>query len=251
MAPRMATTLFVSDLHLSRERPGKVRLFRQFLSATAARVEALYVLGDLFEYWLGDDDDAPPHEEIVEALRAFADAGPALYFMRGNRDFLIGERFAHRTGCRLLADPTVIDLYGRRTLVMHGDLLCTRDHAYQSLRKMVNDPGWQTQVLSKPLSERRLLAENMRSGSRAHTAAQEEFIMDVEHGTVERYLRDHGVRELIHGHTHRPRIHEFDIDGRAARRIVLGDWYAGDSVLVAEPAGERLERVGTLVNRLA
>jgi len=234
------TTLFVSDLHLSGERPEKIEIFKRLLHSASGRIEALYILGDLFEYWLGDDDDSPPHNEIIESLRGFGASGTRLALMRGNRDFLIGSRFAESTQCELLADPSVLDLYGEPTLLMHGDLLCTKDVDYQALRKTVTDPRWQQSVLSKTLEERRKLALDMRDGSKAHIRAQDEFIMDVEQKTVVDYLREHGVRALIHGHTHRPGIHEFALDGSAARRTVLGDWYASDSVLLCTPGGQRL-----------
>jgi len=234
------TILFVSDLHLSIERPDKVDLFKTLLACAAGRVSALYVLGDLFEYWLGDDDDSAPNGRVLTALAEFSNSDSKLYVMRGNRDFLIGDRFESITGCTLLPDPSVISLFGQATLVMHGDLLCSRDHDYQSLRRTVNDPNWQRCVLSKPLAERRVLAAQMRDGSRKHILNQQADVMDVDTDTVCEYMLNYGCRSLIHGHTHRPAEHTFVLAGEPARRTVLGDWYEGDSVLVCETSGQRL-----------
>lgn len=238
------TTLFVSDLHLAPERPGKLALFERLIERTAGRCDALYVLGDLFEYWVGDDDDGPPHPAVIAALAHFSAAGSPLYVMHGNRDFLLGERFARETGARLLPDPTVIELYGEPTLLMHGDTLCTNDHDYQALRRQVRDPEWQRRALARPLAERRALARQMRDGSRDAIAGKAESIMDVDEATVREAFRRHGVRRMIHGHTHRPAVHEMPLDGGYVRRIVLGDWYERDSVLVCRAdRSERLLRV--------
>jgi len=243
------STVFVSDLHLGPERPAKLELFERLLAHAARHCEALYVLGDLFEYWVGDDDDAPPHPRVIEALAALTRTDTKLFVMHGNRDFLIGERFVDRTGCRLLDDPTVIDLYGVPTLLMHGDLLCTRDVDYQALRRTVRDPAWQRAALARPLVERRALAGQMRDGSRAAMNGKSETIMDVEPDAVDAALRRHDVLDLIHGHTHRPAVHEFVCAGRRARRTVLGDWYELDSVLACEPGGrQRLLRVEDLLD---
>jgi UDP-2,3-diacylglucosamine hydrolase len=244
------TILFVSDLHLSIERPDKVELFKTLLECAAGRVSALYILGDLFEYWLGDDDDSAPNGEVLAALAGFSNSDSQLYVMRGNRDFLIGERFASMTGCTLLSDPTVISLFGRTTLLMHGDLLCTRDHDYQSLRRTVNDPAWQRRVLSKPLAERRVLAAQMRDGSRKHILNRHADIMDVDTDTVCKYMLDYGCRSLIHGHTHRPAEHIFVLAGETAQRTVLGDWYEGDSVLACHDSRQRLLGIREFVSGL-
>ncbi len=240
----MPAAAFISDLHLAAERPDRLALFERLLAALPGRCANLYVLGDLFEYWVGDDDDTPPNPEVIAALARLSDAGVGLYFLHGNRDFLVGARFAARTGAMLLPDPTVIDLYGVPTLLMHGDLLCTGDVDYQRLRAMVRDPGWQRQALAQPLAARRALAERLRRGSRDATQAKSESIMDVEQDAVVATLRAHGVGRLVHGHTHRPGVHEFPLAGAYARRTVLGDWYELDSLLVCEPGDrQRLLRV--------
>ena len=225
-------TLFVSDLHLSEKRPGKLDLFYALLERAAHDAQAVYILGDLFEYWLGDDDDAAPHPAIIDALAKLTAAGPALHVMHGNRDFLMGSRFSDRTRCKLLDDLTVIALHGRRTLLMHGDLLCTRDLPYQELRRTVQDPDWQRAVLAKPLTERRALAEHMRIDSEEAKNGKQSVIMDVEQSAVEQFMLDHKLLYLIHGHTHRPARHEFTLSGETAYRFVLSDWYEGDGVLV-------------------
>lgn len=240
----MPAAAFISDLHLAAGRPGPLALFERLLAALPGRCERLYVLGDLFEYWVGDDDDTPPNPAVIAALAELSARGVELAVLHGNRDFLIGERFAGHTGAALLPDPVVVDLYGEPTLLMHGDLLCTGDLDYQRLRATVRSPQWQQQALSQPLTARRALAERMRQGSRDAMQAKAETIMDVEQAAVVAALRAHGVTRLIHGHTHRPGVHEFPLDGARARRTVLGDWYEDDSVLVCEPGGrQRLMRV--------
>jgi UDP-2,3-diacylglucosamine hydrolase len=231
--------LFVSDLHLSAERPDKLELFYRLLAHGARSADALYILGDLFEYWLGDDDDEAPHGDIVAALAAFTATATPLYVMHGNRDFLIGANFVAETGCRLLSDPTTIELGGNRILLMHGDLLCSKDLPYQQLRRTVQDPAWRKNVLSKSLDERRDLAAQMRAGSEDAKDTKDAYIMDVDTETVRSYMREHGVLRLIHGHTHRPDLHEFPLDGEPAYRYVLSDWYERDSVLVCEQDGWR------------
>ncbi|MCC7410840.1 MAG: UDP-2,3-diacylglucosamine diphosphatase [Gammaproteobacteria bacterium] len=232
--------LFVSDLHLSSERMTKLALFGRLLEHAARYCEALYILGDLFEYWVGDDDDTPPHPQVLRMLAAFSAAGRSLYMMHGNRDFLVGERFLAATGCRLLADPLVVPIHGVPTLLMHGDLLCTGDLPYQQLRRTVRSPDWQREALARPLIERRAIAGSMRAGSVAATASKREELMDVEQSTVNEFMRRHAVTRLVHGHTHRPAVHEFELDGQRARRTVLGDWYEDDCVLVCSGADRQL-----------
>lgn len=236
-------TLFISDLHLSHQRPEKIRLFERMLAHARGGVEALYILGDLFEVWVGDDDDTAPHPAILAALKAVSAGGTPLYVMRGNRDFLLGRGFESATGCRLLDDTTVADLHGRRVLLMHGDTLCTRDLAYQAFRRKVRDIGWQRRFLSKPLWVRKLVGRYARLRSCLASRGKSDYVMDVDAGAVDAAMRAQGVSLLIHGHTHRPAIHEFHIEGQPARRIVLGDWYEQDSVLVCDRDGERLLRV--------
>lgn len=235
-------TLFISDLHLSGERPRITQLFLSFLRDRARAAEALYILGDLFEAWIGDDAVLPEHRVVLEALHALADAGVPVLVMHGNRDFLLGPGFESMSGARLLAEPALVDLYGSPTLLMHGDTLCTDDEAYQKFRAMVRDPQWQADLMAKTPGERVALAQQYREMSAAETAQKTEDIMDVNQGAVERTLREHNVTQLIHGHTHRPAIHEFSLDDRrTVKRIVLGDWYEQGSVLVCTADGCRLE----------
>lgn len=228
------TTLFVSDLHLDGQHPEISRQFLEFLQGEAIAAEALYILGDLFEVWIGDDDPEPDKRRIVTALRSLTDRGVACYVMHGNRDFLLGERFCRETGCRLLADPMVLHLYGERVLAMHGDALCTDDHSYQRLRSMVRDPGWQKAFLALSTDQRRVLADEARAGSKAHmqqASMGPVDIMDVNEQTVADAMRGAGVNLLLHGHTHRPNVHRFQLDGAPVQRIVLGDWHDRGSVL--------------------
>lgn len=239
-------TLFISDLHLCAERPHITRLFLDFLARDAVAAEALYILGDLFEYWIGDDGlnpgDSADSEfgEIAAALRRVSDAGVPIYVQHGNRDFLLGEQFCVATGCRLLADPTVIDLYGELTLLMHGDLLCTDDREYQQVRRQVRDPRWIAQFLARTRAEREALVRGYRAQSQAVTQAKEADIMDVNAGAVSAAMSEHGVRRLIHGHTHRPAIHETP----SGKRIVLGDWYEQGSVLICDATTCELRGLG-------
>jgi UDP-2,3-diacylglucosamine hydrolase len=225
------TTLFISDLHLDDERPQITALFLDFLRGEARDAEALYILGDLFESWIGDDDDAALALQVQQALRELTGSGVRGYFMAGNRDFLVGPGFAEASGIQLLQDPTLVDLAGAPTLLMHGDTLCTDDVAYQQFRRQVRDPAWQQQFLAQPLAQRRAFARHAREQSRLHTGAAAMQIMDVTPPAVEAALRAHGATRLIHGHTHRPARHVLHIDGAPAERIVLGDWYEQGSVL--------------------
>jgi len=238
----MADTLFISDLHLDPARPAITRLFLSFLaSLDPAETPGLFILGDLFEAWVGDDDD---NADLVPLLNALEDAsarGVRIRIMHGNRDFLLGNRFATRTGCELLNEPARIDLYGTPTLLLHGDTLCTDDHEYQAFRRLVRDPAWQADFLARPLAERRAIAAGLRETSRDRTGQKAPEIMDVNQAAVETIMREQGVHQLIHGHTHRPAIHEFELDGRPARRVVLGDWYEQGSLLRCNQSGCRLQ----------
>lgn len=235
------TTLFISDLHLTASRPDITALFLNFLDREARTAEALYILGDFFEYWIGDEAvDQDGHRPVIEALRAVTDGGIPVYFMHGNRDFLIAAHFARATGCQLIPDPTRIDLYGTPVLLMHGDTLCTDDIDYLAFRKMARDARWQRAFLAKPIAEREAIARGYREESRRSTSEKAPEIMDVTAHAVITALREHGVRHLIHGHTHRPGEHLFDLDGAPARRMVLGDWYTHGSVLRCDAAGWRL-----------
>jgi len=228
---RPAGTLFISDLHLDPGDPAVVRHFHAFLETDARRADALYILGDLFEAWLGDDDPEPLARGVVAALRAVTDAGVPCFVMHGNRDFLIGDRFCHEAGATLLEDGTLAERHGRRVLLMHGDTLCTDDVSYQRLRRIVRNPivRWVFGRLS--LSQRRALAKRLRAGSRKHIGMTSPEIMDVNAAAVAEEFRSSGVDTLIHGHTHRPAVHELVVDGMPVRRIVLGDWYTQGSVL--------------------
>jgi UDP-2,3-diacylglucosamine hydrolase len=236
------STLFISDLHLSPERPAIAALFLRFLRDRARGAEALYILGDLFEYWIGDDAGrAPEVQPLLAALRALTQAGVPVYVMHGNRDFLLGPGFEQDSGCRLLPDPTVITLYGEPVLLMHGDTLCTDDVDYLKFRAMVRNPQWVQMFLAKSIPERIAMAREYREVSKAATTTKKPEIMDVNPAAVEAALRDHQVRHLIHGHTHRPAQHQFTLDGQTARRTVLGDWYDQGSVLTCEAGGCTLE----------
>lgn len=236
----MPETLFISDLHLDRERPEILSLFVDFLATRATDADALYILGDLFEYWIGDDDPPGPLGPALDGLRQLTSRGVPVYFMHGNRDFLIGDGFVSRTGVQLLDDPTVIDLYGIPTLLMHGDSLCIDDVGYQALREQLRNEEWQAEFLARPLETRRAYAQDLRDRSRAATAEKAETIMDVNRREVIDTMRMHGVARLIHGHTHRPAVHPFELGDRPAERIVLGDWYDQGSALVVTPEGYAL-----------
>lgn len=227
----VVTTLFISDLHLDESRPQIVGLFEKFLHDEARGAAALYILGDLFESWIGDDDDSPLASAVATALHELGAHGVPIFFMHGNRDFLLGVDYARRAGMTLLEDPQVIDLDGERVLIMHGDTLCTDDLEYQKFRALVRDAGWQQRFLSMPLRERRAFAAQARGESRKHTASAKPDIMDVNPAAVIAAMHEHSVRRLIHGHTHRPAMHRLGVDRQAAERYVLGDWYEQRSVL--------------------
>jgi UDP-2,3-diacylglucosamine hydrolase len=223
--------LFVSDLHLDGSAPDAIDQFVDWLGGEARDARAVYVLGDLFESWIGDDDDDPARARACAGLQALTAAGVPCFVMRGNRDFMLGAGFEARTGCRLLPDPVVADLDGRAVLLTHGDLLCTDDHAYQELRSTVRDPRWQRRVLGLPLATRALLAGAARAGSKAHVEQAAAAIMDVNEQAVAQLFRSTGVDTMIHGHTHRPAIHALEVDGRPCRRAVLGAWYEQGQLL--------------------
>ena len=240
------TTLFISDLHLDDTRPEVTELFLRFLQDEARGAQALYILGDLFEAWVGDDDPAPVGAAVADGVRALVDAGTPVYFMHGNRDFLVGRDYARRAGMRLLPDPSVIVLEGRPALLMHGDLLCTADAGYMAFRAQTRDPRWQAQFLAQPLAARLAFAQRAREQSRMHQSALKdagtmETITDVTPATVDEHFVRYGIDLLIHGHTHRPAIHDVVAGGRACRRVVMGDWYEQGSVLRAAEGRLRLD----------
>lgn len=239
------TTLFISDLHLDNARPNIIALFEHFLAHEARDADALYILGDLFETYIGDDDNASLPARVAAALKSLSDSGVPVFFIAGNRDFLLGEDYARRAGMKILQDGATIDLHGTPTLLLHGDALCTDDAAYQAFRKQVRDPAWQRAFLTQPLDARRAFAQQARDASRAHTSRTDMAIMDVNQAAVESAMRNASVMRMIHGHTHRPTNHDFDLDGSDARRIVLGDWYEQGSLLRVDAKGAELSALST------
>ena len=225
------TTLFIADLHLSEQRPEITKIFLHFLQNKARHCRALYILGDLFEAWLGDDCILPAYQPILQAIQELTKNNVAVYFIHGNRDFLIGQHFCDLTGCTLLDESTVINIDNKEYLIMHGDTLCTDDVKYQQFRSMVRDPQWQQQLLEKTPAERIALAKQFREMSETETAGKTNEIMDVNQTEVEKVMQATSINTLIHVHTHRPNIHEFTLGGKPAQRIVLGDWYQHGSVL--------------------
>ena len=235
------STLFISDLHLSGERENITDLFIEFLDQRASKADALYILGDLFEVWPGDDMIQPDYEKSITKMKELADNGLPLFVMQGNRDFLMAEKFAEVSGANLIEDPTTIDLYGTPTLLMHGDTLCTDDVDYQKFRTMVRDPRWKEDFFAKPNEERLAMTTKYRKVSKEETSKKSMDIMDVNQLAVEEVMLEHNIQHLIHGHTHRPAIHDFEIDNKKMKRIVLGDWFEQGSVLVCDKYGCTLE----------
>lgn len=236
-----AETLFISDLHLSAGRRATVRRFLHFLGQRARGVERLYILGDLFDAWIGDDDNTPPNRAVKAALRSLTESGTQVFFQHGNRDFLVGEDFLRETGVRPLPDYAVIDLYGTPTLLMHGDLLCSDDLAYLQFRAKSRTPAWRDDILGKPLLLRLLGARWYRLRSRWHKAKKDDAIMDVNQDTLQNAMQRYGVMRLIHGHTHRPAVHDLPMAGNSAQRFVLAEWGDQGSVLCWNPDGYWLE----------
>jgi len=218
-------TYFIADLHLAQNRPDITACFLSFLKTDAIEAQTLYILGDLFEYWLGDDDDTPFIQDVANALKQLSQSGVTIYYIHGNRDFLLGKKYATQAGMTLLPEIKVIDLYDQQVVIMHGDTLCTRDVAYQAFRKKSRSWWWQAMVKSLPLFIRRKMAENYRIKSAKATAVKTQEIMDVTNTEVVRCLEEHQSQLLIHGHTHRPDIHQLTANNQDAKRIVLGDWY--------------------------
>jgi UDP-2,3-diacylglucosamine hydrolase len=232
------STLFISDLHLTEERPEANERFIEFVEDIARGAEALYILGDFFEYWIGDDDLEQPFNAVIAGLLAgLSTSGVRLYFMHGNRDFLVGERFCAASGASLLSDPVVHEIQGVQTLLVHGDTLCTDDVEYQAWRRKARDPAFQADFLARPIAERRRLSAQMREKSKQVVQGKTAEIMDVNAQAVAQALRHHGVRRLIHGHTHRPGRHQVGSDGE---RWVLPDWYGRGGYLEVDRRGPRL-----------
>jgi len=228
-------TLFIADLHLQTEEPAITAGFLRFLQGEARHADALYILGDLFEAWIGDDDPNPLHREIAAAIKTLVDSGVPCFFIHGNRDFLLGKRYARECGMTLLAEETVLDLYGRKILIMHGDTLCTDDTGYLAFRAKVHTPWIQTLFLALPLFIRSRIAAKMRAGSKAANSSKSLTIMDVNPQAVVSVMEKHQVQWLIHGHTHRPAVHHSDVNGKAAYRVVLGAWHREGSMVKVTP----------------
>jgi UDP-2,3-diacylglucosamine hydrolase len=232
------TTLFISDLHLCASRPAITAAFIEFLQNTASKVKALYILGDLFEYWAGDDDiDDAFHQQVISGFKNLSDAGVKVFLMHGNRDFLIAEGFCQMAGIALLNDPVMIDLHGKKALLSHGDDLCVDDVAYQQFRSQVRDKKWQHEFLSQPLQVRKKQIEAIRARSEQEKTQKSLEIMDVNAEAVNALLRKYQPDLLIHGHTHRPDRHSIELDGRSITRWVLGDWYEQGSYLACDRHG--------------
>jgi len=237
------TTLFVSDLHLDPSRPAATRCFLEFLEQAPGEARSLYILGDLFESWIGDDDPCPHARRVVDALHRATASGLSCHFTQGNRDFLVGRRFFDATGVLPLDEATVVELHGRRMLLMHGDQLCTDDLKYQRFRAAVRRPRRQAIFLATPLAFRRFVWNRVRSRSQQSLAGKPEYITDVNSRAVAEAMRSHQTSLLIHGHTHRPAVHTFDLDWQPATRIVLSDWYEQGSVLEFSDRGFDLKTI--------
>ena len=229
------TTLFIADLHLCTEEPAITAGFLRFLAGEARQADALYIQGDLFEAWIGDDDPNPLHREIAAAIKAVVDSGVPCFFIHGNRDFLIGKRFACESGMTLLPQEKVLNLYGRRVLILHGDTLCTDDAGYQAFRAKVHQRWLQTLFLALPLCIRKRVAARMRADSKAANRSKSLEIMDVNPHAVIAEMEKHHVQWLIHGHTHRPDVHPLTANGEPAFRVVLGAWHTEGSMVKVTP----------------
>jgi len=234
----MSHTLFISDIHLSESEPHLTRLFLNFMLHTAPGAEALYILGDLFEYWAGDDDrDTPFHQQIISAISKLSNTGTPVFIMHGNRDFLMDEQLAQACRATILQDPTLLNLYGTPTLLTHGDALCTNDAAYQEFRQQVRHPSWRENFLAQPLLQRKAQIEQLRKMSEDQKQIKSTEIMDVSQAAVADLFRAHHYPRLIHGHTHRQKHHQHEVDGKICDRWVLGDWHQTGNTLRCDAAG--------------
>lgn len=240
------STLFASDIHLSTTRPERIKAFKNFLLGPCRRADALYLLGDVFDVWLGDDDSREPHPEILSALTDLTAGGVPVHFMTGNHDLLIGDGFMRASGCRAIHEPHCIELHGRRVVLLHGDALCTRDEGYQAWRRTFTDPRNQQKFLALRFAERVARAAQMQLESSTQTALKTEDIMDVTLEAVISVLNEHKATHMIHGHTHRPAVHSLLLDDKPATRVVLGDWYGEEIVLAWDANGLRLDNVANL-----
>jgi UDP-2,3-diacylglucosamine hydrolase len=240
----MPHTLFISDLHLSARQPHSMQQFLSFMQNTAPQAEALYILGDLFDEWAGDDDlDDAFHQRIVGALRKLADSGTRVYLMHGNRDFLMEQALCQACNATLVSDPILVDLYGTPTLLTHGDQLCTDDTSYQTFRKQIRNPEWQRQFLAMPLAERKAAINRIRSQTDEAKRTKSNEIMDVNDEAVASFLRSHNYPNLIHGHTHRRGHHTMHMDGHSCERWVLGDWDTQANALYCDSNGMKWETI--------
>ncbi len=233
----MSAALFLSDLHLEDSEPQRTQWFLSFLTGPAREAAAVYILGDLFEFWIGDDAPSVSAQETARALSELRANGVPCYFIHGNRDFLLGKRYAEAAGLELLPETCVIDLYGTPTLLLHGDTLCTDDVKYQAFRRQMRSPLWQAGILALPIKQRLKLAIKARGASTEHTGTSSMDIMDVNQDAVKAAFESHGVTRMIHGHTHRPAVHQVDLEGNSAERIVLADWYDQGSYLSLSEEG--------------
>ena len=237
---KQQVTYFIADLHLAQNRPDITACFLRFLKDDAIQAQHLYILGDLFEAWIGDDDDSVFLTTIVEALAALSAMGTTIYYIHGNRDFLLGQRFAKKSAMILLPEIDLIDLYGKNVVIMHGDTLCTRDVGYQKFRKKSRSWWWQAIIKSLPLFVRKKIAADYRKKSAAATSVKSQDIMDVTPDEVVKCLENYNSQLLIHGHTHRPAVHELNANNKEAKRIVLGDWYEQGAWLKVTPTTMQL-----------
>ncbi len=226
------TIAFISDLHISAERPSSITLFADFMEKSGCQLESIYILGDLFDYWIGDDASSALGFDLVEqALKHTTDSGTAVYFIAGNRDFLVGQDFADRTGVVLLQDMTVLEIENQRVMIAHGDRFCTDDSSYQAAREQFLDPAWQKAFLEKPIEQRKAIAVDLRAQSEQSKQHKPEQLMDVNPQEIQRVIEEYDLDLLIHGHTHRPYVHQLEYNGKACRRYVLGEWTKDRSVM--------------------
>ena len=231
----MRDWLFISDVHLDPERPEIIHLFERFVDEVAIHAERLYILGDFLEYWLGDDDKAAGLEIVFQSLKKLSDSGVSIFFMVGNRDFLIGDVLAKKCGFKIIDEPFIESINEQTVLLMHGDSLCTDDTEYQQFRATVRDKAWQQQILARPLLEREQIARSMRQQSEYANSEKDFDIMDVNQNTVIDTMQKNDASLLIHGHTHRPAIHEFKVNSKPVKRIVLSDWHnKGSYIRISE-----------------
>lgn len=234
-ASQVSEILFISDLHLTSDRPAIIKLFSEFINQRAIHAQAVYILGDFFEYWLGDDDPAEGLDDVFTAFDMLNAHGVPVYFMHGNRDFLVHTDFEKRTHSQIIPDPTKLNINNTDIILMHGDSLCTDDVSYQEFKKTVRTEQWKKEFTAKTITERKDIVRSLRATSKAETSLKSEDIMDVNQSAVNETFKTQNTDWLIHGHTHRPDIHEYNLGGQTATRIVLGDWHERGSVLSIKP----------------